>query len=406
MPNFITSLRAIFILWFIVFVGIAHASEIEIVGFSDGGNLQFRGGTINNYYTLEFAPKLGGPWTNWGSISTASITGSVMSLPSPFYYRIIEIPPTGVVIYATGTPVYVETDTMAMSQGFIPSNVTASVYQPIGNYLTNGDSKLGVGTTNPLTPIQIGTIPKTNANYAFVVGREIIENWDGSAHAFIDASKIDAPDGLSYNSYDAQVTISGTNHYGHYNGFQSRTIYNSSGNITAINGYTFEPEILDGYVQSVRGFVLNAINMHGTSVVDYVQGVRINEITSGRVANYAIYTAGATPSRFGSIILGTNVAISNWPTCSDKKVGSVVIGENYIVQSNIYAVGADTSTSNITVILPDMGVNFESILIRKFSASNILTLLSGTNILETLYTDGETVTYDWWPTLSNWYARF
>ena len=76
--------------WILAIAGWVRASELEIIGFDSGQGLQFQGGTISNFYTLEFAPTLDGPWTNWGSVSSASITGSVMSLPTPFFYRIVE----------------------------------------------------------------------------------------------------------------------------------------------------------------------------------------------------------------------------------------------------------------------------------------------------------------------------
>jgi formylglycine-generating enzyme required for sulfatase activity len=69
-------------------VGAAWAEPLSIVGFETGGGMAFEGATVSNYYTLEFAPTLAGPWTNWGSVCGQSITGTVMALPSPFFYRI------------------------------------------------------------------------------------------------------------------------------------------------------------------------------------------------------------------------------------------------------------------------------------------------------------------------------
>jgi hypothetical protein len=66
----------------------AGAEPLSIIGFETGGGMAFEGATVDNYYTLEFAPTLTGPWTNWGSVCEQAITGKVMSLPSPFFYRI------------------------------------------------------------------------------------------------------------------------------------------------------------------------------------------------------------------------------------------------------------------------------------------------------------------------------
>ena len=55
-----------------------RAGEIEIAGYDTGQGMHFQGGTISNYFTLEFAPTLDGPWTNWGAVSSAAITGTVI----------------------------------------------------------------------------------------------------------------------------------------------------------------------------------------------------------------------------------------------------------------------------------------------------------------------------------------
>ncbi len=85
-------------------------AEPQIIGFDRGEGLQFQGATVSNYYTLEFAAHVNGPWTNWGAVSDQPITGSVMSLPSPFFYRIRQVPNSQFPPYATGTPIYAESD--------------------------------------------------------------------------------------------------------------------------------------------------------------------------------------------------------------------------------------------------------------------------------------------------------
>jgi formylglycine-generating enzyme required for sulfatase activity len=69
-------------------ISTSWAEPLSIIGFETGTGLAFEGATVSNYYTLEFAPTLAGPWTNWGSVSDQSITGTVMTLPTPFFYRI------------------------------------------------------------------------------------------------------------------------------------------------------------------------------------------------------------------------------------------------------------------------------------------------------------------------------
>lgn len=108
----------------IALTGLARASQIDIIGFDTSQGMQFQGGTISNFFSLEFSQHPDGPWTNWGSVSSQSITGSVMSLPSPFFFRIAEASESAFPPYATGTPVYVESDPIAMNAGFLTNAIS------------------------------------------------------------------------------------------------------------------------------------------------------------------------------------------------------------------------------------------------------------------------------------------
>ena len=84
---------------------------------------------------------------------------------------------------------------------------------------------------------------------------------------------------------------------------------------------------------------------------------------------------------------------------------SILVSADWTWTNSIYAVGADTSSTNISVTLPDAGTNFASVIIRKFSNLNNLEIKRGTNVVYTLYDDGSTRSYDWWPQRTNWYWR-
>lgn len=66
----------------------ALAAPVEIIGYENGGTLTFQGGTISNYFRIEYATSLNGPWTNWGSLSEQPITGNVMVAAGPMFFRI------------------------------------------------------------------------------------------------------------------------------------------------------------------------------------------------------------------------------------------------------------------------------------------------------------------------------
>jgi len=69
-------------------VGFCFAQECGIVGYDKNGVLTFTTTDPDRLFTLEFSTSPSGPWTNWGSVSSATVTGIVMSTPTPMWFRI------------------------------------------------------------------------------------------------------------------------------------------------------------------------------------------------------------------------------------------------------------------------------------------------------------------------------
>ena len=68
-----------------------QAQQPEIIGYNTDGELRFTSGGSGEQFTLEFTSDLvAGVWTNWGSVTDAPITGQVMSVQTPMYFRIRE----------------------------------------------------------------------------------------------------------------------------------------------------------------------------------------------------------------------------------------------------------------------------------------------------------------------------
>jgi hypothetical protein len=76
------------IMMFSLLAAIVHAAPVEIIGYENGGGLAFQGGTVSNYFCIEYATSLNGPWTNWGSLSEQPITGAVMVAAGPMFFRV------------------------------------------------------------------------------------------------------------------------------------------------------------------------------------------------------------------------------------------------------------------------------------------------------------------------------
>ena len=457
------------------------AGEIDIVGYGTDGGMHFQGGTVSNYFTLEFAPTLDGPWTNWGSVSSASITGTVMSLPFPFFYRIVETPErafppyaTGTPVYveadaaalaalddlaqaaaaayqprgdyATGTPVYVETDAAALAAlaGYETAAHAAAAYQPRGTGLTNGQSapvalgtltitaggKVGIGQTNPVATLSVGNLSYPSFQDFMIASARAVDDTKAgtTGHAFLDGSSVDRRGKVAYFSFESHAECIGTNDYSEIVSFRNANAYSTSGTVDIASSFDCFPRVERGVVKYLIGLYVHPFYKatSGTGIVERQYGVYVQALTNAALENYAFYSAGSTPSRFGQIVLGTNAAISNWPgggaltgitfngiaapvagsnASLSSAPASIVVAENYTVQAGDGAVGADTSGGDIAVTLPDLADRFQSVLIRKFSGSNFLAIRQGTNTLETLSDDGAARVYDWWPDRAGWFRR-
>ena len=527
------------------FDSVVQANEIEILGFDTSQGMHFQGGTLSNFFTLEFAPSLDGPWTNWGAVSSASITGTVMSLPTPFFYRIVEttnraFPPyaTGTPIYvetdadalqavsdleshisatyqpagnyATGTPLYAETDAAALSQGFTTTSAVNAALaghvatQHVGNVVLDGRLAIGTnamsGTIPPRTNFSVG-IQMVNAGLLIESKNRPLQSPAIASPAYI-ALGYDAREfgraSLWLNSYgymvngtnfDASSDIyfgTGTNMtddslrwsicsrptnqgWGHDSDGQF-AIFEGNGagetNISGTRRFAIFPDKGGRSGPIVLGFddrnpspcpdtndTLNVVDysrhpqlhLEGITNATSTSRPRIklsaggNEATMtliGSNGNFAVSLNGTDhlgiTSTGGvwasSLALGTNAAVNNWPAGGGGTVTGLtfngvaaevsggnavlsyptpsrIVAEDYVVQARDYAIGADTADGDVSVTLPDMGTDFASVFIRKFSGANALTIWRGPNLLDTLTGDGDARAYDWWPTRTNWYRR-
>lgn len=84
-----------------------------------------------------------------------------------------------------------------------------------------------------------------------------------------------------------------------------------------------------------------------------------------------------------------------------------VITNDYTVDTNHtdYAIGADTLLTNLWLTLPDIDDRFATIVVRKFTNTNALYIIRNSVTNWTLYEDGDSISYDWWPHKTNWYWR-
>jgi len=172
----------------LVVIGAIHAlsEPLTIIGFDHDGNLGFQGATVSNYYTLEFATSADGPWTNWGSLCDQPVTGTVMSSPSPMFYRIRQVDSSAFPPYA---PVE-HTHSNISATMLAPDQVVKSINSFRDNVTISGGSNVTVTPSGNGIEISAvfpnGGVPNmqvfdTNGIFTVPAGvtRIMVEVWGG-----------------------------------------------------------------------------------------------------------------------------------------------------------------------------------------------------------------------------------
>ena len=171
----------------------AQAAPLEIIGFDHGGTIEFQGATVSNYYTLEFAPTVSGPWTNWGSLTEQSITSSVMQCSSPMFFRIKMVdepyfPPYSQTNHQHSSYVRLDGDTMTGSLGLPADGLSIDgqgLKNTAGRLTAAGD--FGVdGTLRLSGEVRMGDAEGTQLLYFFESGTSAGEylEWNDGADRF------------------------------------------------------------------------------------------------------------------------------------------------------------------------------------------------------------------------------
>jgi hypothetical protein len=141
-----------------------------------------------------------------------------------------------------------------------------------------------------------GTATALSSNYNILSARA--NTGFANVHGFAENSTYNlGATGLGVCAYDAISTFTGTQTYDHTVSFQSRPTYGSSGTITNLYGSWDQPTVNTGTATNRYGvYVADAI---GTGSVTNNYGHYVDSLTKGGTLNYAYYSAGTTPSKFG-----------------------------------------------------------------------------------------------------------
>lgn len=228
-----------------------------------------------------------------------------------------------------------------------------------------------IGSTYHLAPIHVGDRNVSNsANAQILISRNVTNPSSTSEHAFSDSSNVVGGNAsMGYNSFDSRINYTGTASFDHYAGFQASPTYASSGTMADMYLHTCQPTASAGTITNLYGYYMH--NCAGGGTVTNQYGVYIAALSKGSTANWAIYTAGTTPSYFGgpvkigssgsnisTIITGTytptltsvtNIEASTSNVCRYTRIGSRVRVSGVIAIDPTTAAGTN---SEIGISLP------------------------------------------------------
>lgn len=144
--------------------------------------------------------------------------------------------------------------------------------------------------------LSFGTSTGAETTYdAYVfVNRAVDGTGSNNGHCFGDYSVVTRSAGIGYNSFNSQLTVSGSANYDHFAGFQQAGTFGTSGTIDDLYGLWTGPTISAGTVTNAYGVYISASSGAGAVTNDY--GICIATGGKGASLNYSIYCVGTAPS--------------------------------------------------------------------------------------------------------------
>lgn len=115
---------------------------------------------------------------------------------------------------------------------------------------------------------------------------------------------------VGYCAFDSEYSMAGGTSYDHYASFQNRPAFSGSGTITKHRGFWSLPTHTGtGTITSLQHFHVGNVTPSGGGAITTQYGLYVEELTGG-ATDYAVFTAGATPSYFGGLVqAGSNFRV-------------------------------------------------------------------------------------------------
>lgn len=159
-----------------------------------------------------------------------------------------------------------------------------------------GDLLIGNQTANP------------SSDYGMALARNLFDGLTGNTHGFNHADLIRRSGNLANASFDAQPRFQ-ANNYDHHAGFQDRAIFQLNSGQTVTNVYgTYSHVSMDtGTITNRYGHYVTTPTLTSGGAITTQYGYYCESLTTGGT-NWAYFSAGITPSKFGGPVTVGNQA--------------------------------------------------------------------------------------------------
>jgi len=274
------------------FANVAPTDLVTVAAYSDARVDLFDGDGVETEFVLDFNP---------GVLANLDISISgVVQVPGEDFTWIgttvtfTTAPPNGTVImvrYARPLPPVGLSEAIAEAVAAGEAAIAAAIEAFV------------TGSVEFTAPLLVGDYSTGSSDPGVVVSRNLFDDSTTSGHGFVAADYFRRDGNASYNAFDAATTMIGFG-FDHWAGFQDRPSFQASsvGQVMAdMYGLFSKPAIDAGAVTRRHGVYVAAPTLSGGGTIGTQHGVYIEALTDA-AANWAIYTAGATPSYFGGAV--------------------------------------------------------------------------------------------------------
>lgn len=182
------------------------------------------------------------------------------------------------------------------SDGHLVTTAGDLLLKPASGHVGIGDNAL------PKAPLHVGNSPVNQSVDAQVLVSRTVNNADGASgngHCFSDSSSIDRSGVIGYNSMDCRISVAGTYDYDHFALFQALPQFGTTGTTGIVYGLVDQIGVTAGTVTNRYGLYFG--DYTGAGAVTEQAAVYVEDLTKAGT-NYAIQTAGTTPSSFGGSV--------------------------------------------------------------------------------------------------------